>query len=140
MDFASQTEVLRSMRRAGDRSVLAAIGFALLLAGCSSSAVVDQLPASIGGEPAGAPARPAGNAYTYPAVHDMPPPRPTTTLTEEQQIKMEKDLSAMRDKQEVRDGAAKKTGQPGKKKPEAANTGQAQGTQNGSQDGAKTNP
>ena len=52
---------------------------------------------------------------------------------------MEKELSTVRDKQEARDGAAKKTVQPAKKKPETANTGQATGTAD-TQDGAKRNP
>ena len=132
------------MQRAFDRSMLVALTLVLTVAvatglvGCSGAAMVEQLPASIGGEPAGIPERPT-EVYAYPAVHDMPPPRTTTTLTEEQQVKMEKELSTVRDKQEARDGAAKKTVQPAKKKPETANTGHATGTAD-TQDGAKRNP
>ncbi len=107
-----------------------------MMAGCSGASMVEQLPSSIGGEPAGTPERPTA-VYQYPAVHDMPPPRMAPTLTEEQQFNMEKELSAVRDRQEARDGTAKKTGKPAKKKPETANTGQATGS---TQDGAKTNP
>jgi hypothetical protein len=100
--------------------------------------MVEQLPASMGGEPAGTPERPT-TVYAYPAVHDLPPPRATTPMTEEQQVKMEKELADVRAKQEARDGAAEITAQPAKKKPETANTGHAAGT-TGTQDGAKANP
>jgi hypothetical protein len=75
-------------------------------------------------------------AYEYPAVHDMPPPRADPTMSEEQQVKAEEEMKTVRDRQEARDGAAKKTAQPAKKKPATADTGQAAGAQ----DGAKTNP
>jgi hypothetical protein len=126
------------MERALQRSILAALGLATAtataLAGCSSGAVIDQMPSTVG-LPAGTPERPA-TAYEYPAVHDMPPPRATPTMSEEQQVEAEKDLTAARDRQEARDGATKKTAQPAKKKPATADTGQAAGAQ----DGVKTNP
>lgn len=128
------------MHGAFDRSILAALSLTLAmgLAGCSgASSVIDQVPTSVGGEPAGTPERPT-TVYAYPAVHDLPPPRATTPLSEEEQVKMEKELAAVREKQEARDGAAKKTPQPVKKKPETANTGTTGTT--GTQDGAKTNP
>jgi hypothetical protein len=116
------------------RSILAALGLALTLAGCSSGAVIDQMPSNLG-LPAGTPERPT-TPYVYPAVHDMPPPRATPTMSEEQQVEAEKELKAVRDRQEARDGAAKKTEQPVKKKPATADTGHTAGAQ----DGAKTNP
>jgi hypothetical protein len=122
------------MERALQRSILAALTLAMALAGCSSGAVIDKLPGDMG-LPAGTPERPV-TAYEYPAVHDMPPPRATPIMSEEQQVKAEEELKAVRDRQEARDGAAKKTAQPAKKKPETANTGQAAGVQ----DGAKSNP
>jgi hypothetical protein len=124
------------MHGAFDRSILAALSLAvgLALAGCSGASMIDQVPASVGGEPAGTPERPT-TVYAYPAVHDLPPPRATTPLTEEEQVKAEKELAAVREKQEARDGAAKITVQPAKKKPETASTGTT-----GTQDGAKTNP
>jgi len=122
------------MERALQRSIFAALVLATILAGCSSGAVIDQMPSSVG-LPAGTPERPS-TAYEYPAVHDMPPPRATPAMTEEQQVEAEKVLKTERDQQEARDGAAKKTAQPAKKKPASANTGQAAGAQ----DGAKTNP
>ena len=124
------------MERALQRSILAALTLATAtaLAGCSSGAVIDKLPGDMG-LPAGTPERPT-TPYVYPAVHDMPPPRVTPTMSEEQQVKEEEELKVVRDRQEARDGAAKKTAQPAKKKPATADTGQAAGAQ----DGAKTNP
>ena len=122
------------MKRALQRSILAALALATSLAGCSSGAVIDQMPSTMG-LPAGTPERPT-TPYVYPAVHDMPPPRATPTMSEEQQVKEEEEMKAVRDRQEARDGAAKKTAQPAKKKPATINTGQAAGAQ----DGAKTNP
>ncbi len=110
------------------RSILVAL--ALALSGCASGPMIDGMPSSMG-LPAEAPARPA-TAYEYPAVHDMPPARTIRTMTEEQQIKLEKELTAVRDQQEAHEGTGKKTAQPTKKKPAAANDGEAAG--------AKTNP
>jgi hypothetical protein len=132
------------MRRATGQSIIAALGlasvvvFASALGGCSSAAVIDQLPSGMS-EPTATPARPA-TAYQYPAVHDMPPQRAIPTMSEEQEFKAEKDLAAARDKQEVRTGADKTAAKPVKKKPQAANTGQAPSSQNDSQDGAPTKP
>ena len=125
---------MRRVERVLQRPILAALGLATVLAGCSSGAVIDQMPSSIG-LPAGTPERPA-TAYAYPAVHDMPPPRATPIMSEEQQVETEKELKAARDRQEAQEGAVKKTEQTAKKKPVTGNTGQAAGTQ----DGAKTNP
>jgi hypothetical protein len=100
------------------------------LAGCASGPMIDGLPSSMG-LPAGTPARPA-TPYEYPAVHDMPPARVIPTMTEEQQLKLEKELTAVRDRQEAGEGVAKKTAHPAKKKPPAA--------ENAETGGAKTNP
>jgi hypothetical protein len=118
------------MARVLNRSILAALALAMVLSGCASGPMIDGMPSAIG-LPAEAPARPA-TAYEYPAVHDMPPPRTVGTMTEEQQIKLEKELTAVRDRQEAREGAGKKTAQPAKKKPATANNGDAAG--------AKSNP
>ena len=127
--------MLQRTARVFGRSVLPALGLAVALCGCSSGAIIDKLPGDIG-EPADAPARPAA-PYAYPAVHDLPPRRATPTLSEDQQIKMEKDLEAARDKQETREKAADGPAPPPKKKqPAAAKTGQDANAQ----DGAKTKP
>jgi hypothetical protein len=64
----------------------------------SCSTVLSEIPAQMGGLPAGAPARPAAPP-AYPAVHDMPPPRSATVLTEEERKKVEAELAAMRAEQ-----------------------------------------
>jgi hypothetical protein len=113
-----------------ERSILAALGLAIALAGCASGPMIEGMPAGLG-LPAEAPARPA-TAYEYPAVHDMPPPRPIPTMSEDQQLKLEKELIVVRDRQEANEGTAKKTTQPAKKKPATADDAQTAG--------AKTNP
>lgn len=90
------------------RSVLAAFCVAALLSGCESGSVIDSLPGPVG-LPAGAPERPAA-PYKYPAVHDMPPPRATQPLSDEQQYKLERELQAARDRQEGRSATKKTTG------------------------------
>ena len=124
--------MLQRIVRVFGRSVLPALGLAVALCGCSSGAFIDKLPGEMG-EPPDAPARPA-NPYAYPAVHDMPPPRATPTMSEDQQIKLESDLAAVRDRQETREKAAAMP--PKKKKPAAAAADQDANAQ----DGAKTNP
>jgi hypothetical protein len=64
----------------------------------SCSTVLSEMPSQVGGLPAGAPERPAV-APEYPAVHDMPPPRATAVLTEEEKKKVEAELAAMRAEQ-----------------------------------------
>ena len=71
---------------------------AALLAGCSAGPIGDTLPNSMGGLPEGAPARPRTQGQ-FPAVHDMPAARSTQPMSEEEQVRMEKDLQAIRDRQ-----------------------------------------
>ena len=90
------------MVRAFPTSILAvfrltALGLAVALAGCAPGPVIDRLPGDVG-LPAGTPVRPA-TSYQYPAVHDMPPARSATPMSEEEQVKLEKDLAAIRDRQ-----------------------------------------
>jgi hypothetical protein len=113
-----------------ERSILAALGLAIALAGCASGPMIEGMPAGLG-LPAEAPARPA-TAYEYPAVHDMPPPRAIPTMTEEQQLTLENELILVRDRQEAKEGTAKKPTPPAKKKPATA--------ENAETAGAKTNP
>jgi hypothetical protein len=79
---------------------------ATALAACSST--IADLPSQVGGLPAGTPERPVAPA-AYPAVHDMPPPRQDTILTEEEQKQATAELSALRERQERQAGAAAKT-------------------------------
>jgi hypothetical protein len=78
----------------------------MFLVACSTA--LSEMPKDLGGLPAGTPARP-DTAPAYPAVHDMPPPRNTAVLTEEERKKVEAELAAMRAEQARR---AKATGQP----------------------------
>jgi hypothetical protein len=110
----------------------ATLGLAAALAGCSS-AMIDKLPAEMG-LPANTPARPE-TPYEYPAVHDMPPARASAPMTEDEQVKLEKDLANVRDRQEERSAAdekpapaAKKPPAPAKKPPNDAANGQTAGT------------
>ena len=67
------------------------------LAGCAST--LSNMPAAMGGLPADAPARPAeGQQPAFPAVHDMPPPRQTTTMTPEQVNQTEAEMARLRDR------------------------------------------
>lgn len=68
--------------------------FGLMLGGCSMP--LADMP--VIGLPANTPARPA-NPGEFPAVHDIPAPRPEAVLTPEQQEKIEKDLVAARNRQ-----------------------------------------
>jgi hypothetical protein len=74
------------------------------LGACAST--VADMPPQVGGLPAGTPQRPA-EPGVYPAVHDMPPPRPNTVLTEEERKKAEAELKALRERQEKQAAAAK---------------------------------
>jgi hypothetical protein len=119
------------MRRVVER-ILRVAGLSLLaaLAGCSAGPIIDRLPGDLG-LPAGAPVRPE-KPLEYPAVHDMPPARSSIPMTEEEQVKAEKELTALRDRQEGRSPASKKAAAAAKKPPTAG--------QNGQTTGAKPNP
>jgi len=106
------------MVRALLRSLLAGGCIAVLLSGCESGPLIDAMPGQIGGLPVGAPQRP-GVPHQFPAVHDMPPPRATGPLTDEQQDKLEKELRAVRDRQEALE-TTKKAGVGAKKQPTGA--------------------
>ena len=139
------------MVRAYQTSILAALGLATVLTGCAPGPMIDQLPGDMG-LPAGAPARPT-TPYQYPAVHDMPPARSTAPMSDEDQLKLEKELTAVRERQEAQEaqeaqeGPEKKAAQPAKdqpakkqpakKKPADAKSGEAAGAKSS---GAKTNP
>ena len=134
------------MRRTIGRSLLAACALAASLSGCSAGPLTEKfenMPQSMGGLPPDTPKAPA-IPYAYPAVHDMPPPRSSEPMSEEQQWQLEKELSAVRDRQEgaeAKQNAKDDNGAPLKKKtakkpPAAAPTGQ----NTGASTGTKTNP
>ena len=72
----------------------------VILAGCTVGNLGDRLPTAAGGLPENAPPRPATPA-AYPAVHDMPPPRPENVLSDEERKKLEDDLIAARKRNEA---------------------------------------
>jgi hypothetical protein len=83
-------------------TIIALTAFAVLvtpLTACAQQQLGDQLPPGMGGLPPGAPARTSA-PLPYPAVHDIPPPRVTAPLTDEQQLKLERELEAVRARQE----------------------------------------
>ena len=59
--------------------------------------MADHMPSALGGLPEGAPQR-SNKPSAYPAVHDMPPPRGSTVLTDAEQKKLEDDLIAARNR------------------------------------------
>jgi hypothetical protein len=76
-------------------AVAAAWLLAATLAGCSS--VVDNIPTSMGGLPEGVPARPAAPP-AYPAVHDLPPARADTALSDVESKRLREDLKNTRNR------------------------------------------
>jgi hypothetical protein len=96
-----------------------AVAASMGLSGCASinqkfADSASQLP-HVGLSP-NAPARPA-EQMAYPAVHDVPPPRTATMLTDIEQHKLETDLVAARDQQQISVGvplASRKKKEPAK--------------------------
>jgi predicted small lipoprotein YifL len=128
------------MRRTLVRSTLAALALAGALTGCSAGPL-EQLPQSMGGLPSDAP-QPPKTTYEYPAVHDMPPPRTSEPLSEDQQWKLEHDLKALRDRQEKRTGTQAQADQGDKKPAKTAKTNDKKkpAAKPGESTGAKANP
>jgi hypothetical protein len=94
-------------RRALTAALLLAGG--VILAGCSAGTIADHMPTAAGGLPEGMPQRPATPA-AYPAVHDLPPKRDSTVLTDEEQKKLEDDLIAARNRTSGAAAATKPAG------------------------------
>ena len=94
---------LQQRNGATSRRVLAcAAGFALisLVTGCAgTTSMLANMPVSMGGLPADAPARPVNEQTSYPAVHDIPPPRTAATLTPEQVKAVEAEIAFARERQ-----------------------------------------
>jgi hypothetical protein len=84
---------------------------AIPLSGCGS--VVADLP--VVGLPEGAPARPK-DPGTFPAVHDIPAPREQTALDPAEQLRIESELAAARDRQAAAAAAANAPSAPAGKK------------------------
>jgi hypothetical protein len=85
------------------RSLVALTTLGVLMGGCAAGpsvfqSVPENLPESMGGLPADAPAAPK-DPYRFPAVHDMPPARSDTPMDNDQLLKAEKELQGARDRQ-----------------------------------------
>lgn len=85
------------------RSLAALATLGVLMGGCSAGPSIlttapEALPDSMGGLPADAPAAPK-DPYKFPAVHDMPPARSDTPMSNDQLLKAEQDLQGARDRQ-----------------------------------------
>ena len=88
---------------------LLAVVVATGLSGCASISqkfadTASQMPGI--GLPANAPERPS-TPVAFPAVHDIPPPRNSVTLTNTEQDQMERELVKAREEQQVVSGVAK---------------------------------
>lgn len=118
------------MVRVFERNLWTSLWLAAALTSCSPGPIIDRLPGDMG-LPAGTPARP-GTPYEYPAVHDMPPDRASVPMSEEEQLRLEKDLATARDRQEGRPP-------PGKKAPSTVKKPSIN-DENGQTAGAKANP
>jgi len=79
----------------GRAAIAAALVGAAMLGGCTSSRIIDSLPAAVGGLPEGVPPRPTAQV-DYPAVHAMPPPRNDPTLSFAEKKRLEDELIAAR--------------------------------------------
>jgi hypothetical protein len=82
------------LRRVGATALLTA--GAMMLTGCGAF-IADHTPTIAGGLPEAAPARPE-TPVAYPAVHDLPPKREGTVLTDAEQKKLEDELIAARNR------------------------------------------
>jgi hypothetical protein len=70
---------------------------AQVLTGCTSQSIGDSLPPSMGGLPESVPKRTVDPAV-YPAVHDMPPARSASPLTEAEKKRLREELAAERER------------------------------------------
>ena len=86
---------LRLRHGSAARAVAAALLSAAMLGGCSTYALIDSMPASVGGLPEAVPERPA-TPVAYPAVHDRPPAREDAPLTEQEKKRLQEELIAAR--------------------------------------------
>jgi len=94
-----------SRKRTGAARALATallVAGATALAGCTST--IDHIPAAVGGLPEGVPPRPE-TPQAFPAVHNMPPARVDTVLSDAEKRKLREDLAKQRESA-ARDAAA----------------------------------
>jgi len=82
-----------------------ALAAALMATGCGS--VPGTTPAAIGGLPPGAPPQPTEQP-PFPFVYDLPPARPAKLITEQEQARLEAELTALRRRVNIRGDAIEK--------------------------------
>ena len=75
-------------------AVAAGLLLAAMLSGCSSGAI-DYIPTALGGLPEGVPPRPTTQP-SYPNVHEMPPKREDTALSDAERARLRNDLTGVR--------------------------------------------
>jgi hypothetical protein len=85
--------------------IWAALSLAAVLAGLRTGPIIDRLPGELG-LPAGAPARP--KPLRIPGRARYAAQRASSPLTEEEQVRLEKELINVRDRQEGRPAATKR--------------------------------
>jgi hypothetical protein len=94
---------MRKAQQARQQSTVRALAAGLVLAvaaglsACSSSTLIDHIPTSVGGLPEGTPERPAQGPL-YPAVHDLPPSRGPTVLSEAEKKRLREELILTRER------------------------------------------
>ncbi len=114
----------RRLRRAA--LIVAPILAIVVASGLSGCGSISQKFAELGSQAPGvglsasAPQRPA-EAAPYPAVHDIPPPRNSVTLTSTEKVQMESDLVGARNEQQ------RTVAKPEKKKDQKARSQPGQG-------------
>lgn len=100
----------------GRKQALAAFASLLALAGggCTSNPGT-SIPTWAGGEPEGLPPPPPTTS-SFPEVHDLPPPRPTKLMSEQEQTRLEAELTALRKRVNSK-GATDERDRPAAQKP-----------------------
>jgi hypothetical protein len=88
--------MVSNARRHSPGPALLALAFALAVSACSST--FDVLPEKMGGLPASAPERPAERP-AFPNVYEVRPTREAKPLNDEEQKKLESELTTLREQQ-----------------------------------------
>lgn len=87
--------------------VILAVLIPVLVGGCASN-VGTSIPSWAGGEPESLPA-PTGQSGSYPLIGAVPPPRPTKPVTEDEQKRMQSELTALRKRVDTERQSAEKS-------------------------------
>jgi|GEM_PF-3413055 len=104
--------MVSNARRHSPVAALLALAFALVVSACSST--FDVLPEKAGGLPASAPQRPA-EPMAFPNVYEQRPIREAKPLNDEEQKKLESELTTLREQQKQLANPPPPTRPPAKK-------------------------